>query len=283
MTTEAVTPSDAATVLLLRGHTDFEIFMVRRGAGAKFMANAMVFPGGRLDDADCADAVAARCALDRDAAARTLQMKDGARALGLLVAAVRETFEEAGVLLARRDGVPLTLDEPSTAARFQAHRDALNARETSFAAILEAESLVLAVDAVSYYTRWITPPIEKRRYDARFFMAHAPKGQRPLHDAYETTASAWLSPDAALAAYDAREIQLAPPTLRILLELARRGSADEALALGPPVAPIQPQPLFDDGLLHLLLPGDPQFDPPGSAPNRVTLRDGHWHTQGCGA
>ena len=277
------TPRDAATVLLFRGDTDFEIFMVRRGARAQFMANAMVFPGGRLDEADCADDIAERCALNRRQAADLMGTTDGRRALGLLVAAVRETFEEAGVLLARRRGRPLTLNDPPDATRFQAHRDALNAHTVSFASILEAEDLVLAVDAVTYYTRWVTPTVEKRRYDARFLMARAPDGQRPLHDAHETTASEWLSPAAALAAYAAREIQLAPPTLRILRELGRVSSVDEALSLGPPKQPIQPQPLFEDGVFHLLLPGDPQFDPPGEAENRVTLRDGHWHTVGRGA
>jgi len=277
------TPRDAATVLLFRGETDFEIFMVRRGARAQFMANAMVFPGGRLDAADCADDIAARCALNRRQAAELMSAADGQRALGLLVAAVRETFEEAGVLLARRGGRLLTLEDPETAARFQAHRDALNAHSVSLASILEAEDLTLAVDAVSYYTRWVTPTVEKRRYDARFLMARAPNGQRPLHDAQETTASEWLSPAAALAAYAAREIQLAPPTLRILRELDQVDTVDDALKLGPPVQPIQPQPLYEDGVFHLLLPGDPQFDPPGDAPNRVTLRDGHWLTVGRGA
>lgn len=283
MSESVPTPRDAATVLLLRGETDFEIFMVRRGARAQFMANAMVFPGGRLDDADHAPAIARRCALDPARAAALLGDENGHRALALLVAAVRETFEEAGVLLARRDDQLLTLDDPHDAARFQAHRDALNAKETSLAEILDAEDLTLAVDAVTYYTRWVTPTVEKRRYDARFLMTRAPSGQRPLHDAHETTASEWLSPRAALAAYAAREIQLAPPTLRILRELARVDSATDAMKLGPPLQPIQPQPLFEDGVLHLLLPGDPQFDPPGKHPNRVTLRDGHWDTVGEGA
>jgi len=276
-------PKDAATVLLLRGETDFEIFMVRRGARAQFMANAMVFPGGRLDEADCTDEIAQRCALTRSQAADLLGADDSKRALGLLVAAVRETFEEAGVLLARRDGRLLTLEASADAERFQTHRDNLNAKETTFAAILAAEQLTLAVDAVNYYTRWVTPTVERRRYDARFLITRAPAGQRPLHDAHETTASEWLSPSSALAAYEAREIELAPPTLRILRELAKVSAIESALNLGPPSQPIQPQPLVEDGILHLLLPGDPQFDPPGDSPNRVTLRDGHWHTVGQGA
>lgn len=282
---------DATTVLLLRpadgidGTDPFEVFMVRRTAKAAFMASAMVFPGGRLDDDDAADAIAARCDLSRDEAAARLGMSDGARALGLLVAGVRETFEEAGVLLARRRGAPIDLADAAGAARFAAHRDALNGGAARFADIAEAEDLTLDVRALSLYARWITPPIESRRFDARFLLARAPSGQRPLHDAVETTASAWLAPRAALSAYEAGEIQLAPPTLRVLLELARFEGIAPALAScrGRVPAPVQPQPHHADGELHLLLPGDPAFDPPGDRPNRITLRDGRWHSLGRGA
>jgi 8-oxo-dGTP pyrophosphatase MutT (NUDIX family) len=274
---------DAATVLLLRGDTPAEVFLVRRTRKAAFMANAMVFPGGRLDDGDADDALAARCDLSRAEAAARLDLDDGGRALALLIAGVRETFEEAGVLLARRGDAPLTFTDPAEAARFDAHRDALNAGETTLTAIAEAEDLTLATADLRYQARWITPPIEKRRFDARFFAVRAPRGQRPLHEGVETTASAWMTPAAAVAGYRAGDLELAPPTLRILDELAVLGSVEAILAhrVAAPAA-IQPQPSFVDGALHLLLPGDPDFDPPGATPNRVVLRDGRWHSEGRG-
>lgn len=285
--TETPTPiRDATTVLLLRaaeGADPFEIFMVRRTARAKFMPDAMVFPGGRLDDADADDGLAARCDLSREEAARRLGMQDGRRALALLLAGVRETFEEAGLLLARRADGPLDLGDEALTKRLSAHRDALNGHTATLAEVAEAEDLRIEVARVGYFARWITPPIESRRFDARFLLARAPRGQRGRHDAVETTASAWLSPRAALAAYDDGGIQLAPPTLRVLLELARAGSLDAALKTGGVPRPIEPQPHFVDGGLDLLLPGDPDFDPPGDTPNRIMLRDGRWTSVGRGA
>ena len=280
-------PRDAATILLLRAaEPGYEIFMVRRSAKMKFMANAMVFPGGRLDPEDASDALAARCALSRDAAAQTLSMAtDPSAALGLLVAGVRETFEEAGALLARRGGQPVSLGDPAEARRFAAHQAALNAKERTFLQVVEAEDLVLAVDALAYAARWITPVIEKRRYDARFLITRVPAGQHPVHDDGETTDSAWLSPQSALAAYDAGDIQLAPPTLRLLLELSQRPSAAQALAYRGPSreTPFEPQPHFEGQELHLLLPGDPDFAPAGGERNRMILRDERWVSEGRGA
>jgi 8-oxo-dGTP pyrophosphatase MutT (NUDIX family) len=275
---------DAATVLLLRGDAPFELFMVRRTGRAAFMANAMVFPGGRLDDADLADALAIRCTLDRAAAAGRLAMDDGTRALGLLVAGVRETFEEAGVLLALRAGELLDLSDPGEAARFRAHRDAMNAGERTLLDVVLAEDLTLAVDRLAFHAHWITPPIESRRYDTRFLVTVAPAGQRPLHDAIETTASSWLTPADALAQYAGGQIELAPPTLRILLELDRHAAAADVLGAGLTQRPTAhlPQPNFTDGELHLLLPGDPQYDPPGEARNRIIMRGGRWVSEGRG-
>lgn len=276
---------DATTVLLLRDGIDgrhaFELFMVRRTARAAFMASAMVFPGGRLDAADLDDALAARCDLDRAEAAARLGMDDGRRALGLLVAGVRETFEEAGVLLAKHDGALVDLRGAAEAARFAAYRDALNAGRTTLAAVCEAEDLTLSVAALWPYARWITPAIEARRFDAWFLVTRAPIGQTPLHDAVETTASAWLSPQAALAAGEAGEIQLAPPTLRVLIELAAIGAAGAVIdgCRGRVPAPIAPQPHAVGGELHLLLPGDTAFDPPGAGRDRICLRGGRWHSE----
>ncbi len=275
---------DATTVLLLRPAQaePFEIFMVRRTAKAAFMASAMVFPGGRVDAADADDRLAARCDLSRADAAARMGMDDGRAALALMLAGVRETFEEAGLLLARGARGPLDFADAGLRARLEKHRDALNAYETTLVEVAEAEDLRPEVERLAFYARWITPPIESRRFDARFLIARAPAGQRGAHDAVETTASAWLGPKAALAGYDCGALQLAPPTLRVLLELARAESLEAALAIEGIPAPVQPQPRMQGGGLALVLPGDPEFDPPGSTPNRITMRDGRWHSTGRG-
>lgn len=303
---EAPPVRDATTVLLLRDAIDgiyakdatgdaidaigdgtespeaaLEVFMVRRTRKAAFMPSAMVFPGGRLDEGDLSDALAARCDLDPEAAGARLGMEDGRRALGLLVAGVRETFEEAGVLLAHRGGVLVDLRDPADAERFGAHRDALNAGEMGLGEIVEREGLVLSVAALWPYARWVTPPIESRRFDARFLVTRAPVGQTPLHDAVETTASGWWRPGVALAAYGEGDIQLAPPTLRVLLELDAIGAAGAVIdgCTGRVPGPIAPQPQWVDGGLHLVLPGDVDYDPPGAGRDRICLRDGRWFSE----
>lgn len=268
---------DAATILVIRGERPFEVFMVRRGRTAQFMANAMVFPGGRLDDADLDDALLDVCEYSRDEAAAQMGMEDGRHALGLLVAGVRETFEEAGLLLATRDGA--TVDPTSAALR--AHRDALNARETSMLAVAQDCGLTLQLSALTYVSRWVTPPVEPRRYDTRFFAVRAPDAQEGAHDAIETTASAWLTAAAALAGYEAGEIDLAPPTYRILEALAECSATDVLATAHAPLA-IHPQAVTSEGEFVLALPGDPAYDPPGEARNRFTLRDGRWWSEGSG-
>ena len=276
---------DAATVLLLRAGDPFEIFMVRRARKAAFMADAMVFPGGRVDPTDSKAALHALCALDRAEAGRQLGIDDQERALAFLVAALRETFEEAGVLLARTaDGSLIDFEDPAQASHFEAYREQLNCGACSLLEIARAEALTLAVDLLIHHAHWITPPIESRRFDTHFLITRAPAGQNPLHDDIETNASAWLSPRAALEGYAKGTLQLAPPTLRILMELDRLPTIEAALQarLENPPIPYQPQPQHVDGELHLLLPGDPDFEPPGDARNRIILRDGIWVSEGRG-
>lgn len=255
---------DAATILLLRGDADFEIFMVERGKTAQFMARAMVFPGGRVDAAD--HALADACDITPAQAAAALGIADPARAIAYYIAAIRETFEEAGVLLA--DGAT----GPLVDLRAQ-----LNNKTLSFAAIVERLGLTLRASALVPYAHWITPPIEKRRYDTLFFLARVPPAQQASHDAIENTAGAWLSPAAALNAYAAGELRLAPPTLWELTALAPCSDAAAACGLRTGVPEVVlPQPLDSNGELHLLLPGDAAYDPPGNGARRVAMRDGRW-------
>lgn len=267
MSTQPV--KDAATILLLRGDVDFEIFMVERGKTAQFMARAMVFPGGRVDAADYA--LADACDISPKQAAAALGMNDARRALGYYIAAIRETFEEAGVLLA--DGPASDVLHGQLA---DLRRD-LNAKTIDFATVIAQTGATLRASALVPYAHWVTPPIEKRRYDTVFFLARVPDDQRASHDAIENSAGAWLSPQATLDAHGAGQLRLAPPTLWELTALSACKDAAAACALRTELpAAIQPQPFDVDGEFCLLLPGDTQFNPPGDGTKRVALREGRW-------
>ncbi len=275
----------AATVVLVRGDgtTDhpFEVFFVRRHGKAAFMANAYVFPGGRVDPADSDPVALERLGpVDLPALARRMDGLDAPEHAGAhLVAAARETFEEAGILLARHaDGRPLDLPE----ARLADWRARVHAGEAPIGQLLRDEDLVLTADALAYLAHWVTPHVEKRRFDARFFIARAPHGQRGAHDTVETTDSCWLSPQAALAAYAQGGFTLAPPTWRVLVDLCRVTDATALDAIAHDTAPVQrimPHFTRDGGTLVLALPGDPLHPDardPAAPPHRIVLLDGRW-------
>ncbi len=267
-------PKDAATVMLLRERAGggFEIFMVRRHTKSGFMGGAYVFPGGKLDADDSSDAV-----LDRvegrtplEAAQALGEGDDPRRAAGLFVAAVRETFEEAGVLLADTEaGADLA------AARRRLEEGA------PFGDVLAALSARLRLDRVVPWARWVTPAVEPRRYDTRFFLAVAPAEQEAAHDRRETTEAAWMAPTEALERECRGEIQLPPPTLRNLELLRELESVDSVLRLAAGRTPPYVDPVFLDagGVWVLALPGDPGHPTRERAvegPTRFTLRDGRW-------
>ena len=161
-------------------------------------------------------------------------------------------------------------------------RNALNSKEAEFLDIIQGLGVSLALSELRFVAHWITPKIEKRRFNARFFATQAPAGQLGRHDEHETTASEWLSPRVAFERYAKGMIELAPPTLRILMEIEMDPSWLLADNQRIP-SPIQPQLNADDGDLHLLLPGDPQFEPPGNEPNRISRIDDRWVSIGRGA
>jgi 8-oxo-dGTP pyrophosphatase MutT (NUDIX family) len=239
------------------------------------MANAYVFPGGRLDPADLdASLVTASQGLDRDGAQARLGDVGGAEAFGLYMAALRETFEEAGVLLA--DG-PVVSAEDS--ARW---RDSLQEGAATLAEMVRATGITLRPDRLLYWDHWITPPVEKHRYDARFFVAAVEPDLEAAHDDKETTDGVWMSPAEAIARYAAGAFQLAPPQVRILHDLRRYPDADAVLAAAQgrgPIPGILPEPLFVEGKLFLLLPGDQghSASAPGTTTlHRATLDGGLW-------
>lgn len=224
-------PRPAATVLILRDSPRGpEILMLRRHAGAGFAADAWVFPGGVVDAAD--RALPRPCWRGIDPAALTEHFDAPADlVLGYHVAAVRETFEEAGLLLAHHDdGAPVDLDDASV----QSQRDELNARgraaAASFATWLQDRRVVLDLEGLTYLSRWVTPVGEARRYDACFFFARVPEGQFARHDRIETTDQRWITAAEALRASHIGEMQLMFPTVHTLKALAAATSTDEVIA-----------------------------------------------------
>ena len=181
-----LTPLPAATVTLVRDATaGLEVLMVQRNFQSGFMPGMYMFPGGALEPEDSAADTYALCgSLDDVTASRRLGIDRGG--LAYWVAAIRESFEEAGILLAcDAEGIPIALDDPHTIERFRGHRHALNAGGHGFPSLVKREGLRLAVDRLIYFSHWITPVGAPRRYDTRFFVARAPARQAPLHDNVE--------------------------------------------------------------------------------------------------
>ena len=261
----AVPLSPAATVMLVRDSADgLEVFMLRRALGASF-AGGYVFPGGRVDAADHAAELEAICDdLDDRQASAQLGLDRGG--LAYWVAAIRECFEEAGVLLARsvdRDDA-IRFDEPAIERRFGAARRAVHSGDRSLVDLCAGEGLRLLTGLVEYVSHWITPIGEPKRFDTRFFLALAPVAQEPLHDDSETIASLWVTPRDALARGAAGDLHLFPPTIRNLEFLDQHESAVLALAAGAAIEsppPIMPRLRYgDDGrFLGIVLPDDADY------------------------
>src|SRR5206468_4397773 len=221
----------AATVMLVRdGGGSLEVLMLRRHPEAVFAADAWVFPGGRVDDADHHAAPGALGPSDAEASA-ALGLPSGG--LAWWVAAARECFGGAGILLARHADSGDWLDASSqwSVARLARYRREVHTGAARLGVLLEAEGLVLDLSGIHYVSHWITPPGRTaRRFDTRFFVAETPPGQVASHDAAETVESFWATPVEALARGEAGEIQLLVPTIANLKALARFPSVAELVA-----------------------------------------------------
>jgi len=249
----------ASTVVLLRGEHPFEVFLVRRNDSIAFLGGAHVFPGGRVDASDHSDDFIGGGRLQADAqVVITARMPDVPAEVAIAhhVAAVRELFEEAGVLLAR------SLTAASVERLTTDRRDLLGGRIT-FADIVRREHLQLALDELAYFAHWVTPEIEIRRFDTRFFIARAPHGQTPIHDEGETTHSEWMAPAAAIERSRAGVISLPPPTWTTLQMLAKFDAIDAVLdwARGKPIPRVQPRFEKRGEQTLLFYPGDPMYPP----------------------
>jgi 8-oxo-dGTP pyrophosphatase MutT (NUDIX family) len=273
------TPRPAATVVVLRDSpAGPEVFMVRRQAGTAFRG-AHVFPGGRVDASDGELAAGSWCD-GLDHAARQLPGLPGVQAVAFHVAAVRELFEEAGVLLARSPASGfVSLDDDAANRRFTDHRSAVHAGTRTLRTIAEGESLRVALDTLLLFAHWVTPPapIEGRRFDTRFFMARVPAGQVPAHDDRETSDGVWVTPREAIARAVRREIVLPPPTWVTLRELERHASVEGALAWAAarPVVRREPAIVDENGGRVLVMPLDDGPDPVRYE-RRFALRNGAW-------
>ena len=211
---------DAATVVLARdGAEGLEVFMLKRNMNSDFVGGAYVFPGGGVDPEDRGDDLEPLCEgrTDTDASARIGVDHGG---LAFWVAAIRESFEEAGVLLAYdASGAIVELDGDDDGAaddRWVEHRRAVDTDERRLVEVCETEGLRLAVDGMHHFANWVTPEGSPRRYDTHFFVAAAPPGQTPVHDDHEVIANEWVRPADGIARALAGELTLLPPTIASL-------------------------------------------------------------------
>ncbi|SNQ50624.1 NUDIX hydrolase [Frankia canadensis] len=272
---------DAATVVMLRDAPDgpgIEAYLLRRAAGMAFAGGMYAFPGGRVDPTDrgadlpwadppSADALRALAA-------------DPALARALMCAAVRETFEECGVLLAvpttggsdhadggGRAGVEGAAGAPPLApAARDAARTALERHELALSALLSEHGLALRGDLLAPWARWVTPEVEPRRYDTRFFVAALPPGQSPGQPSREASSMEWTRPVDALAGHDAGTMRMLPPTAFTLAELAEYDDVASVMAAAHTrdLSPIIPKILVTGDEAHMLLPHDEAYDDPAA-------------------
>jgi 8-oxo-dGTP pyrophosphatase MutT (NUDIX family) len=221
----------AATVILVReAGAGFEIFMLRRTSEAAFGGGMYVFPGGRVDGDDHLHLYDDLRVGPTEAQAAQREAL-GYEWRGYWIAGIRESFEEAGLLLAYdASGALVRYDDHAVRERFEGYRKPLHAGELSLADICRAEGLRLALDRIHFFNRFVTPFGRPRRFDTRFFVAEAPEGQAGAHDEFETVHSVWISPQEALARNDAREFDLMRVTRMQLETLARFPSKADLLA-----------------------------------------------------
>ncbi|MBK3642993.1 NUDIX hydrolase [Streptomyces sp. MBT33] len=253
-----VVPKRAATVMLLKD-TDGGpvVHMLRRRASMAFAGGAYAYPGGGVDPRD--DEHHVRWAGPTRAWWAERLGVDERTAQAIVCAAVRETYEEAGVLLAGPTADSVVGD--TTGEDWEADRAALVARDFSFAEFLDRRGLVLRSDLLGAWARWITPEFESRRYDTFFFVAALPHGQRTRNASTEADRTVWIRPRDAAEGYDKGELLMMPPTIATLRRLAPFGSAADALAAAPgqDMTAVLAQARLEDGRIVLTWPGHDEF------------------------
>lgn len=270
-------PRDAATVMVLRSAPgtvassatgrdissatgrDIQVLMLRRTAAMKFAPGAYVFPGGTVDLADYAAGVGWHGPPPEEFGERLGASAEVARAL--VCAAVRETFEESGVLLAGLPGGG-PLAAPSGPS-WEADRTGMVAGTLTLAELLSRRGLVVRADLLVPWARWITPEGEPRRFDARFFAAALPDGQEVTGHEAEADHVVWLRPADAIDAARAGRMSLLPPTATTLNDFATAVAAGQGLAdilrARRRIEPVQPRLILEDGTAWLVIPHEVDY------------------------
>ncbi|HQR48612.1 MAG TPA: hypothetical protein PL152_04705 [Steroidobacteraceae bacterium] len=260
----------AATLVLVREHGGaLEALMMRRHSAIAFMGGMWVFPGGRMDAADQSPEALSRIlpGPHSPAPARLKSMQDQsldpAAAVGLYIAACREAFEESGVLLASDSaGEPCA---PDTASRLAPRREEVTADASAFVRMLRDEDLYIDLRRLVYWSHWITPSMEPKRFDTRFFVAMLPHGQAASADHSELTEHVWIEPAAAVAAQARGELMFVAPTQLTLEDLAeshaRHGSAQAMLDAegGRETPAVMPKIELAAERVRIVMPWDPGY------------------------
>jgi 8-oxo-dGTP pyrophosphatase MutT (NUDIX family) len=276
----AETPRDSATIVVLRqAERTVELFCVERHPRSQVLGGAIVFPGGKVDAADWEDCWG-ELTTSLQPRARAFGEERAARAFA--VAALRELLEEAAILPVTGAGVShhtaLELQSLLASVPGTEHEESL-----AFAELLRARGNRLATDRLEALWRWITPQMEARRYDTRFYLLALPEGQLGRHDERETTRSFWATPEQLLERWGNSEIVLAPPTFCTIALLRAARSVDEAFTIArrQSLQPICPVACFEGGQMVIALPGDPLHPDDAlegsadvSAPTRFVVEDG---------
>ncbi len=292
-------PRDASSVVLLRdGAAGLEVFLMRRANQSDVLGGAYVFPGGKLDEADTH--LARTLVMDHPSHELVSRLGEPAlpadTALALYVAAVREAYEECGVLFAHAAPVAgAAVGGVATSASGSdggsggssdggsdgSAGDPEGGSDGGFLPRVQAPGVRLAVSGLVPWSRWVTPrqaSLMNKRFDTRFFLAAMPTAQEAVHDDHETTHSEWMTPRDALTRYWGHEFAMAPPQIMSLVQLARHGSVASALAEAATRLPptIEPEPFDEDGMRVICYPGDERHTVPHPVlpgPTRLMFRN----------
>jgi 8-oxo-dGTP pyrophosphatase MutT (NUDIX family) len=243
---EAATPVDAATIVLMRDSPEgLEIFMVVRHHQIDFASGALVFPGGKVDPQDADERIVGRMATYSPATPVQVRLQ---------AAAIREAFEESGILLARRNsGASMGASD-----ELETWRAGLNADTLKLADMLEAGDLQLATDDMVHFAHWITPPMMPKRFDTHFYLARVPHDQIAGHDGHENVDSVWIRPQQAIEEAKAGSRTIIFPTMCNVVRLAQYDTVEAAFAdaRATPVVPITPWTEKREGGNFLCIPKD---------------------------
>ena len=280
-------PKPAASLVLLRdvrheGLERMEVFLMKRHSASKVLGGAYVFPGGKLDDDDRALVVSEQLVQSASDLHQQLQEPEQSPhgAAALYVAALREAFEECGVLFAKHKEAGKEIDLWQTAKLLSAHVQ----QGLPFSQALREMALLLDTQALVPWARWITPKtptVSNQRFDARFFIGVMPKNQTALHDNFETTHSTWITPKEALESYCNKEIELAAPQIMSLIGLSAFACTAEVVAHAKAQRPpkIEPHSTTIDGVRAVCFPGDalhPLGDKILHGPTRLWFKAGRF-------